>query len=130
MTHAKTARRPTAAERRVSERIAAVMALITLAAAVVLLLVGTVRNWAGILMALAGTLVAVMAGWYVVSRRGAAPHQDRASDRGSGGLRGRAGGASSPDHEPQVRRGQGRAIPPGGRVPGTRNRADRSAAGR
>src|SRR6266542_3865271 len=71
MTHAKTARRPTAAERRVSERIAAVMALITLAAAVVLLLVGTVRNWAGILMALAGTLVAVLAGWYVVSRRGA-----------------------------------------------------------
>ncbi len=71
MTHAKTARRPTAAERRVSERIAAVMALITLAAAVVLLLVGTVRNWAGILMALAGILVAVMAGWYVVSRRGA-----------------------------------------------------------
>ena len=55
---------------RAAERTAAALALVTLAAAVVLLLAGAVRNWAGLVLALVGVLVAVTAGWYVVSRRG------------------------------------------------------------
>jgi diacylglycerol kinase family enzyme len=35
------------------------------------LLAGAIVNWAGILLGLAGVLIAVPAGWYVVSRRGA-----------------------------------------------------------
>lgn len=66
MTHAKPLTEPKSAERA-----AAVIALATLAAAVLLLVMGAVSNWAGLLLAVAGLLAAVMAGWYVVSRRGA-----------------------------------------------------------
>ena len=51
-------------------RAAAWLALMTLAAAVALLVAGAVRNWLWVILALAGELVAVVAGWYVVSRRG------------------------------------------------------------
>jgi diacylglycerol kinase family enzyme len=51
-------------------RVAAWLALMTLAAAVALLVAGAVRNWLWVILALVGELVAVVAGWYVVSRRG------------------------------------------------------------
>jgi len=51
-------------------RAAAWLALVTLAAAVALLVAGAVRNWLWVILALVGELVAVVAGWYVVSRRG------------------------------------------------------------
>jgi diacylglycerol kinase family enzyme len=51
-------------------RAAAWLALATLAAAVALLAAGAVRNWLWVILALVGELVAVVAGWYVVSRRG------------------------------------------------------------
>lgn len=66
MIHAK----PLTRESGRAERAAAVMALVTLFAAIILLVAGAVRNWAGLLLAVAGVLVAVMAGWYVASRRG------------------------------------------------------------
>jgi hypothetical protein len=50
------------------ERLAAGLALTMLAAAVVLLLAGTVRNWVSVVLALAGLLAATMGGWYTVSR--------------------------------------------------------------
>ena len=53
-----------------AERTAAALALVCLAAAIVLLLAGTVRNWAAVAVTLVGLLVAVIAGWYAVSRRG------------------------------------------------------------
>jgi diacylglycerol kinase family enzyme len=54
-----------------AERAGAWLALITLAGTIVALLIGVVLNWAGTLIALAGVLIAVPAGWYAVSRRGA-----------------------------------------------------------
>ena len=51
-------------------RAAAWLALATLAAAAALLVSGAVSNWLWVILALAGELVAVVAGWYVVSRRG------------------------------------------------------------
>jgi diacylglycerol kinase family enzyme len=54
-----------------AERASAWLALITLAATVAALLTGAVLNWAGTLLALAGVLIGVTAGWYAVSRRGA-----------------------------------------------------------
>jgi diacylglycerol kinase family enzyme len=51
-------------------RAAAWLALVTLAAAVALLAAGAVRNWLWVILALVGELAAVVAGWYVVSRRG------------------------------------------------------------
>lgn len=51
-------------------RVAAWLALVTLAAAVALLAAGAVRNWLWVILALVGELAAVVAGWYVVSRRG------------------------------------------------------------
>lgn len=51
-------------------RAAAWLALTALAAAVVLLVAGVIRSWAWVILALAGLIVAVVAGWYVVSRRG------------------------------------------------------------
>jgi diacylglycerol kinase family enzyme len=47
------------------------VALIALAGTIVALLTGAVLNWAGTLLALAGILIGVTAGWYAVSRRGA-----------------------------------------------------------
>jgi diacylglycerol kinase family enzyme len=54
----------------VVRRGAAWLALVTLVAAVALLVAGVVRNWLWVILALAGLLVAVVAGWYVVSRLG------------------------------------------------------------
>jgi len=71
MTEAKMARAPRAAGRTIAERVAAALALVTLAGAIAALFAGVVANWAGILLALVGVLVGVTAGWYVVSRRGA-----------------------------------------------------------
>jgi diacylglycerol kinase family enzyme len=51
-------------------RAAAWLTLVTLAAAVALLAVGAVTNWLWVIIGLAALLVAVAAGWYVVSRSG------------------------------------------------------------
>jgi diacylglycerol kinase family enzyme len=53
-----------------SERLAAVISLISLLAAVVLILVGVAVNLGAVILALAGVLVCVTACWYVVARRG------------------------------------------------------------
>jgi diacylglycerol kinase family enzyme len=53
-----------------SERLAAVAALASLLAAAVLLLVGIAVNLGAVILALAGVLVLVTAGWYLVARRG------------------------------------------------------------
>ncbi|HEV3352447.1 MAG TPA: diacylglycerol kinase family protein [Acidimicrobiales bacterium] len=53
------------------ERISALVALTSLAAAVVLAVPSAVDNLQGLLLTLGGLLVVVVAGWYVVSRRGA-----------------------------------------------------------
>src|SRR5215470_5776492 len=60
-----TARRPT-----LGERAAALVALLALAAAVLLLLVGVVRHYLAVVLTLVGAGVFVTAGWYAVSRRG------------------------------------------------------------
>jgi diacylglycerol kinase family enzyme len=52
-------------------RAAAWLALVSLVAAVVLLAAGAVMNWVWVILGLVGLLVAVVAGWYVVSRLGA-----------------------------------------------------------
>jgi len=54
------------------ERVAAVTALVAIVGAHVLTIIGAVENWKGLLLALAGLLVVVVAGWYAVSRRGGA----------------------------------------------------------
>ena len=54
------------------ERTAALVSLLSLAAALGLALIGVVRHLAAVLLTIAGLLVCVMAGWYAVSRRGAA----------------------------------------------------------
>jgi len=53
-----------------SERLAAVVALVSLLAAVVLLLVGIARHIGEVIVVLVGVLVCVTAGWYLVARRG------------------------------------------------------------
>jgi len=60
-----TARRPT-----LGERVAALVALLALAAAVLLLLVGVVLHYLAVALTLVGAGVFVTAGWYAVSRRG------------------------------------------------------------
>jgi diacylglycerol kinase family enzyme len=52
-------------------RAAAWLAMLCLAAAVVLLGAGAVMNWLWVILGLVALLVAVVAAWYVVSRRGA-----------------------------------------------------------
>jgi diacylglycerol kinase family enzyme len=52
------------------ERAAALVALLALAAAVLLLLVGVVLHFLAVVLTLVGVLVLVTAGWYAVSRRG------------------------------------------------------------
>jgi dolichyl-phosphate-mannose--protein O-mannosyl transferase len=54
------------------ERLAALLSLTAVAAAVVLLGVAVAANWEGILITAVGLLLIVVAGWYVVSRRGVA----------------------------------------------------------
>ncbi len=51
-------------------RVAAAVSLFALAAATGLLLIGVVVHLAAVLVAIAGLLICVTAGWYVVSRRG------------------------------------------------------------
>jgi diacylglycerol kinase family enzyme len=53
------------------ERAAALVALLALAAAVLVLLVGVVLHFGAVVLTLVGVLVLVTAGWYAVSRRGA-----------------------------------------------------------
>jgi diacylglycerol kinase family enzyme len=53
-----------------AERLAALVALITLTAAVVIVAVAAAANWQGIVITLVGLLSIVVAGWYIVSRRG------------------------------------------------------------
>ncbi|MBV8561364.1 MAG: diacylglycerol kinase, partial [Acidimicrobiia bacterium] len=53
------------------ERAAALVALASVAGAVVLVGIAAVSNWRGLLLTLAGVLAVVVAGWYAVSRRGA-----------------------------------------------------------
>lgn len=57
---------------RCAERLAASLALLMLVVAAAELLTGAIRNWAAVLVALAGFAVATIAGWYVVSRHGIA----------------------------------------------------------
>ena len=129
---------------RGAERVAAVLALLALAGAIVFLLAGVIRNWAGVLLALAGLVVAVVAGWDVVSRRGCRTRGGPGVRRGGGGP-GSSGAwrsrraalvlraqPSRPDHESQVRRGKGGAVPPGGGVPyaGEIDRGGRDRHGR
>jgi diacylglycerol kinase family enzyme len=54
-----------------TERTGAGLALVTLAATIVALLVGAILNWTGTILAVAGVVIGVTAGWYAVSRRGA-----------------------------------------------------------
>jgi diacylglycerol kinase family enzyme len=54
------------------QRLAALAALLCIAAATVLLLVEVVRNFLPLLLAALALILCVFAGWYVVSRRGAA----------------------------------------------------------
>jgi diacylglycerol kinase family enzyme len=53
-----------------AERLAALVALIALMAAVVIVAVAAAANWQGIVITLVGLLSIVVAGWYIVSRRG------------------------------------------------------------
>ncbi len=55
----------------IRRRAAAWLALVALAAAVALLVAGAIRNWAWVIVALGCLVVAVVAAWYLVSRRGA-----------------------------------------------------------
>ncbi len=52
------------------ERLSAVLALSSLAAALVCLFVGAAANWQGLVLAFFGLLLLVGAGWHVMSRRG------------------------------------------------------------
>ena len=65
---------PPTGTRRVAltRRAAAAVALVALAAAVVLVLIGVIRNWAGVAIALVAVLAAVGGGWVALSRRGPA----------------------------------------------------------
>ena len=52
------------------ERLAAAVALLALAGALALLLVGVVRHFVAVILAIIAMLIFVTAGWYAVSRRG------------------------------------------------------------
>ena len=71
MSHARSVQRNAGTAPTFAERTSAWLALITLAGTVIALITGAVLNWAGTLLALAGILIGVTAGWYAVSRRGA-----------------------------------------------------------
>ena len=71
MSHARSVQRNAGTAPTFAERTSAWLALITLAGTVIALITGAVLNWAGTLLALAGVLIGVTAGWYAVSRRGA-----------------------------------------------------------
>jgi len=70
MSQTQPALRPGAAKPTLTERASAGLALVTLAATIAALLAGAVLNWTGTLLALAGVLIGVAAGWYAVSHRG------------------------------------------------------------
>jgi diacylglycerol kinase family enzyme len=71
MHPARATQRPVPGKPTWAERAGAWLALVTLAATIVALLAGAVLNWAGGLLAVAGVVIGVTAGWYAVSRRGA-----------------------------------------------------------
>src|SRR5215472_12752685 len=71
MSQTQPAPRPGAAKPTLTERASAGLALVALPATILALLVSAVLNWTGTLLALAGVLIGVTAGWYAVSRRGA-----------------------------------------------------------
>lgn len=71
MTHAKPAKRSALLDSHGTRRVAAVLTLLAFSGAIVILLAGAIRNWASLLVTLAGLVVTVVAGWDVVSRRGA-----------------------------------------------------------
>jgi diacylglycerol kinase family enzyme len=56
--------------RRPVERTCALVALASLAGALVLVVTGAAANWQGLALAVIGLLVIVIAGWYAVARRG------------------------------------------------------------
>src|SRR5215471_6781432 len=70
MSQTQPALRPGAAKPTLTERASAGLALVTLVATIAALLAGAVLNWTGTLLALAGVLIGVAAGWYAVSHRG------------------------------------------------------------
>jgi diacylglycerol kinase family enzyme len=55
----------------IGRRLAAVAAILTLAGAIALAVVGATQNWHGLLIALIGSLAIVIGGWYALTRRGA-----------------------------------------------------------
>ena len=71
MSQTQPALRPGADRPTAAERASAWLALVALPATILALLVSAVLNWSGTLLALAGVLTGVTAGWYAVSRRGA-----------------------------------------------------------
>src|SRR5215469_11086049 len=71
MSQTQPALRTGAAKPTVTERACAGLALVALAATIVALLAEVITSWAGTLLALAGLVIGVTAGWYAVSRRGA-----------------------------------------------------------
>jgi len=71
MTQAPPAQLSVPARPTPAERALAGLALVTLAATIAALLVGAVLSWTGAILAVAGVVIGVTAGWYAVSRRGA-----------------------------------------------------------
>jgi diacylglycerol kinase family enzyme len=71
MTQSAPAQLSAAVRPTLTERTGAGLALVTLAATIVALLVGAILNWTGTILAVAGVVIGVTAGWYAVSRRGA-----------------------------------------------------------
>ena len=71
MTQAPPAQLSVPARPTPAERALAGLALVTLAATIAALLVGAVLSWPGAILAVAGVVIGVTAGWYAVSRRGA-----------------------------------------------------------
>ncbi len=56
------------------QRLAAVAALVCLSGAITAIVAGAAANWRSVVVAIAGLLIAVAAGWNAVSRRGTARH--------------------------------------------------------
>ena len=56
----------------VTRRVSATVALLALAGAVALLLIGTIWNWSSVLISLLAVVIGVSAAWTVLSRHGTA----------------------------------------------------------
>jgi hypothetical protein len=80
-----------------TERLAAVAALLTLAVATAVLIVGLIRNAEGVLLALAGLVLLVTSGWSMAARRTVARATVLVITAGSrAGWSGRPTGSRSP----------------------------------